>query len=717
MKKIKMVMQMKQTECGLCVVQMLLNYYGAMVELTDINKKIEVGRDGLSLRKMKNILADYGMETALFQTKSKDLFTYKHMVPFVALSKKGHYVVVEKIEKEQVKIVDPAVGKRAISYEEYWKEFLEKIFKATPGENFVHIKKTNHTNIFLEGAMENRKAFAVMMLIAMLVYIMMLVNPLISQKVLKLLLRSQMDKQTLTKWSIAIMTMFLAYIAALFMKSKANVRISILLDKYLSNTVINKLLKNDISFFIQRTSADIQYRLSLLRGVKSMVNDLVVTSILDAGSMIVILIYVAISARSYALILMLFTVVVFSMNILLKSRVILYKNEETAADSKLQVLQNDMFRSITDIKVLGLQWEKKEQWENAYDEYADKHKKYELLMAKYASVLSALNVFVPISVVLLGVWQVIINGDSNEIAVIISLQTILSLYLSSLLSVSNMADNIYLIKAYMVRINDIMNQDDELSGFQQIKFEGNIKAKHLCFKYPGDDKYVLKDINIEINKGEKIAFTGSTGSGKSTLLNILVGLFNDYEGNIEIEGVDLKDIDKGCLKKSMSVVPQNSLLFNGSLKDNLDITGEHSDEEIFRALGVVGLDGFVRELPMKLNTVIAENGFNFSGGQRQRISLARAIINSENVICLDEATSSLDNLTEAKIVDYFAGKKTTQIVVAHRLSTIKDADRIYVMKNGRIVEQGKHQELIELNGEYRDLYEKEERYEVLGCVG
>lgn len=717
MKRIKMVMQMKQTECGLCVAQMILNYYGAMVQLSDLNKLVEVGRDGLSLKRMKELLEYYGIETSLYKTCSDDMYKYREFTPFIALSKEGHYVVVEKIQKNLIKIVDPAVGKRAMTYEEYRDIFMDRIFSAIPGENFTPIKKKKKSNIFIKGICANKKAFIGMFAIVLMVYVMMFSVPMLSKKVLNLILSQNIEKSSLTMWSEIILALFAVYMLLLFVKAKADVKLSIILDKYLSNEVIDKLFKNDIKFFIQRTSADIQYRFSLLRGVKSLMNSIVVTTVLDAGSLVVILGYVLTVAPRYAILLTLFSIVVLGMKFILREKVILYKNEETAADSKLQVLQNDMFRSITDVKVLGVQSEKKQQWKKSFDEYIGKHKKYETLMAKYRSVLSALNMFVPIFVVVFGAWYVQKTNDISEIAVVVSLQTILSLYLTSLLSISDMVDNLYLIRAYMVRIEDIMEQEDEKRGKRNIEVRGNIRLENLSFKYPGDERYALDNINLEIHQGEKIAFTGCTGSGKSTLLNVLVGLFKDYEGNMIIEGINAKEISEESIHSNISVVPQNSLLFNGTLKDNLDITGKHTEEEIYNALDIVALGDFVRKLPMKLNTVIAENGFNFSGGQRQRIALARAIINNGKIICLDEATSSLDNVTESKIVDYFEQNNSTQVIVAHRLSTIKDADCIYVMKDGKIVEHGRHYELMELNGEYRKLYDKERRNEVFSCAG
>ena len=255
----------------------------------------------------------------------------------------------------------------------------------------------------------------------------------------------------------------------------------------------------------------------------------------------------------------------------------------------------------------------------------------------------------------------------------------------------------------MIRINDILEQEEEKEGEIRVDFSGNIKIENLNFSYPGSEKKILDNINLEIRAGQKIAFTGCSGSGKSTLLNVLSGLYTDYIGKITVEGIDFKSVDSKNYRQQIGVVPQTPVLFNGSLRDNLDQDECYTDEELYKVLKIVSLDKFIQNLPMKLNTIIVENGSNFSGGQKQRLAVARALLNTKHIMFLDEATSSIDSVTEAQIVKYLTEMKITQIVIAHRLSTIRDADCIYVLNDGKIVEEGTHDELLKLKGEYYKL--------------
>ena len=256
----------------------------------------------------------------------------------------------------------------------------------------------------------------------------------------------------------------------------------------------------------------------------------------------------------------------------------------------------------------------------------------------------------------------------------------------------------------MGRINDILIQDDEKERHEVIDFNGNIKVENLAFSYPGSKIKVLQNINFSIKEGESVAIVGESGSGKSTLFYILLGAYDNYQGKVIYEGVDLSILNKDKLRKQIGVVPQNSLLFSGSIRENLTQDEHISDGELFEILQKVSLDDFVKSLPMKLNTIISENAFNLSGGQKQRIALARAILNKKAVLFLDEATSSLDNMTEHKVVNYLSEGSNTKIVIAHRLSTVRDSDKIIVLKEGRVVEIGNHDELLSKKGEYYKMY-------------
>lgn len=211
---------------------------------------------------------------------------------------------------------------------------------------------------------------------------------------------------------------------------------------------------------------------------------------------------------------------------------------------------------------------------------------------------------------------------------------------------------------------------------------------------------------MTIESGQRIALVGQPGSGKSTLSKILSGLYKIDTGKVLFDGVNINQIDKKILSQNLGVVPQDSFLLNRSILDNITLKHEVTSQKIEEVCKAVQIYDEIMAMPMKFNTIISEMGSNISGGQRQRIALARALINNPSIVILDEATSALDTINEERITKYIKSQGCTQIIVAHRLSTIKDADIIFVMKGGKIVESGNHKYLMELGGEYYSLYTK-----------
>lgn len=211
---------------------------------------------------------------------------------------------------------------------------------------------------------------------------------------------------------------------------------------------------------------------------------------------------------------------------------------------------------------------------------------------------------------------------------------------------------------------------------------------------------------MTIEPGQRIALVGQSGSGKSTLSKILSGLYKIDTGKVLFDGVNINQIDKKILSQNLGVVPQDSFLLNRSILDNITLKHEVTSQKIEEVCKAVQIYDEIMAMPMKFNTIISEMGSNISGGQRQRIALARALINNPSIVILDEATSALDTINEERITKYIKSQGCTQIIVAHRLSTIKDADIIVVMKGGKIVESGNHKYLMDLGGEYYSLYTK-----------
>lgn len=239
------------------------------------------------------------------------------------------------------------------------------------------------------------------------------------------------------------------------------------------------------------------------------------------------------------------------------------------------------------------------------------------------------------------------------------------------------------------------------------EIRGDVTFRNVSFKYK--DKYVLKNINFELREGKTLAIMGMTGSGKTTLINLLGRFYEPWEGDILIDGIDIKDIDLDTLRGAISYVPQDVFLFSDTVLENIRLGVEVPEEEIIKALETARAYNFVMNLPEKLETIIGERGIGLSGGQKQRLSIARALVKPARILILDDVTSSLDMETEyyvqRAIEKYY--RDVTKIIIAHRVSAVKNADEILILEDGEIVERGTHQELLEIRGRYFDIYQEQ----------
>ena len=258
------------------------------------------------------------------------------------------------------------------------------------------------------------------------------------------------------------------------------------------------------------------------------------------------------------------------------------------------------------------------------------------------------------------------------------------------------------------RVFEILKQEDSMPDLKDAKelseFKEAIELKNVSFKY--DNEYVLKDFSLKVEKGQTVALVGQSGSGKSTIANLLTRFYDVNEGSISIDGNDIKHITKTSLRSQIGLVTQDSILFNNSIRNNIKIGNENATEDqIVEALKIANAWEFVKDLPEGMDTNIGDSGNSLSGGQKQRLSIARAVLKNSPIMVLDEATSALDTESEQLVQTALENmmKNRTSIVIAHRLSTIQNADCIVVMKQGKIVEQGKHQELLDQKGMYHKL--------------
>ncbi|MGF7056556.1 ABC transporter ATP-binding protein [Brassicibacter mesophilus] len=268
--------------------------------------------------------------------------------------------------------------------------------------------------------------------------------------------------------------------------------------------------------------------------------------------------------------------------------------------------------------------------------------------------------------------------------------------------------------ASMERLNDIFNEKPDIYDNNTLNvshIDGKVEFKNLSFKYPGSENYAIRNIDVNIEKGRTLAIIGRTGSGKTTLVNLLLRLFNTSEEKILVDGIDINKIPLKILRENIGYVSQDSFLFSNTIKENIAFAFEDtiSDEEIINAAKAAELYDNVMEFPDKFDTMLGERGVTLSGGQKQRTAIARSIIKKPSILILDDSLSAVDTQTEEKILNSLKDimNTCTTILIAHRISTIKNADEIIVLDDGNIVERGTHEELIEIKGIYNDIYEKQ----------
>ena len=345
----------------------------------------------------------------------------------------------------------------------------------------------------------------------------------------------------------------------------------------------------------------------------------------------------------------------------------------------------------------------KEEFEQAY--------KTTKIKAKVSPINEVITTFMVLLVVLYGGYQILVTKKITS-GDLISFVTALGLMHQPLKRLISKNNDLQDSLPSADRVVEIFDEKVETDVFgEAIEFDEkiqDIKFENVNYKYEDSNEYVLKNINLDVKAGEIVAFVGKSGSGKTTLVNLLARFFNTDEGTVKVNGVNIKNIPLKIYRNKFAIVPQETFLFGGTIKENISFGKEVTDEEIISAAKMANAYNFIQEdLPNKFETEVGERGALLSGGQKQRIAIARALIKNPEIMILDEATSALDSESEKLVqeaLDSLMEGRTT-FVIAHRLSTIVRADKIVVMENGEIKEMGTHSELIAMNGVYKNLYD------------
>ena len=437
--------------------------------------------------------------------------------------------------------------------------------------------------------------------------------------------------------------------------------------------------------------------------ILKMVSSLIASSI--------VLIYIFINSYIIGLEIILIMLILF---LILKKYNPLLKNihkERKGKQDEFTSLTNESIRGIREIKTLGV---KNNLITNMIELIKDIYKKSEeeIDMQKSFNIKTSFLKSV-LECMVFATCVILLYYHKISLTFFIAMTYYIYRYTWLLEDINDLTQNYQKLSVSISRVNDILENrlyEDEKFGDKTLNnIKGTIEFKNVYFSYPDEDN-ILKDFNLELEPNKKIAIVGSSGQGKSTLFNLITRIFDPNKGEIDIDGINIKDLTEEDLRKNISIIRQEPFVFNRTIKENFKIINNKITlSKIRECTKLAYLDDYIMSLPKKYDTVLGEGGVNLSGGQKQRLSIARTLSKGSKIILFDEATSALDNKSQEyikKTIDNLV-KNHTIVIVAHRLSTIIDADIIFVVDDGKVVSKGTHNELLKTSDIYKNLYETE----------
>lgn len=715
MKKIEIIKQQSPNECGLCCCKMVLEYYDCHIEYRHLRTEIGSIRDGVNLFDMKKVFEKNGFTAKIYRNSlnfEKDEWQ-KLPMPMILFWENNHFVVLEKMTKKNLfSIVDPAAGRLFYSYEELKNKYSGIFLSVFQTEATLRNKKETFKQkwgYFLNCLKDKQFKICFTLLLSTATYAVTLVSASFTKNIVNSItsFSQQGHSEVALKAYFQLFTLlFFTSFFVIFMRELITLSLVMDTEKTIVSKAFKKTLNLPYSFFESRMNGELLNSLGSVSLLKEFLMERLTKMIFNIGLLLLIALYVAsISLELFSLVALGIILGRIVLKLLAKS-ISQLGSEEFTYQSKSNSLQIETLSAIQLTKTLRLEKEVYKKWERNFMDLLKVKKNKLLLNGILVTVNEGLTTFLPIIVLLIG--GVFVLNKRASLGEVILIQTY-SLTMMSLAAQISGAFQEYIVNSSFIdKVNDLVLQESEQNGENESNEINLIELKNLSFSYTPKTAPILKDISLSIRKGEKIAFVGATGCGKSTLIKVIAGLYRYKELPIYYDGKPLEEYDKYSLSKQIGMVSQDMYFSADTILENIrSYRNEYSEEAIYKAAKSACIHEEIEQFPMKYNTVLTETGSNISGGQRQRISIARALLSEPSLLVFDEGTSFLDNRTEKMIMSKLLEQKSTIIMVAHRLETILQCDKIYFIENGQIVEEGSYQELIEKKGKYYKLHQNE----------
>ena len=708
--KVPYIEQMEHSECGLACLAMILGFNGHQVSLSSLREENGVPKGGFSIFQLKEIANDYALECKAFKSCAKDLVSSFTGDPIIVFWEHKHFIILEEIKKNHIKVIDPALGRRKISHDEFSEKYSGVFLSFKPEEAFRKVRLPNYLMFLVRYVKNSPKLIVAVVLFSLLIQVFALSLPLITRWVTdEILIQTNIEKLSEVGSLLLLILVGFAIISGL--RGLFIAKLQTLLDRNMMTHFVDHLLQLPYGFFENRANGDLLFSANSYVYIRQILSTRMISLFIDG---LLLFTYAALMlnmARDLGIIVILVGLSLFTM-LLLSTRITHnITNADVTNQSKVQKLLTESITGITDIKVMGLEKKFYSDWLSNFNRQLRSSEKRSIWTVLLNIPSSTVQFVLPLSVLFIGGYS-LIEGQIS-LGTLVAFSTMALSFINPITTIGLAYSEIVSLKSYIQRIHDVIETEveeynpEKESELKRLK--GNIEINNLSFRYNKYSKDILKNIDLTIDSGETVAIVGKSGSGKSTLAKLLLQLYTPTEGEIKFDGVSANEFSKKQLRSQFGSVLQETVLFNKSILENIILEKEGiSEERLLSACHRADILDDILTSPIGFETIVSEQGTNFSGGQRQRLILARAFVKEPSILILDEATSALDNLSEKRIDKNISELNSTRIIIAHRLSTIKNANKIVVLDDGAIIETGTHKELYSKKGFYYDLYNASE---------
>ncbi len=709
--KVPVIMQMEVLECGAASLAMILAYFGKWIPLEQVREDCGVSRDGSNAKNVLKAARSYGLIAKGYRYEPEDL-KKNGKFPCIIHWNFNHFVVLNGFKGDKAVLNDPARGTYTVSKETFDRSFTGVCLMFEPSEEFRPGGKPKSMVAFAKKRLSGAgSAIAFVTLTTVISSLLGIIYPAFSRVFLDRLL-TQKNPEWFYPFLVGLASLSALQLLVAWIRTVYSLQIDGKMAVVGNTTFMWKVLRLPMQFFSQRMAGDIASRQSSNASIsKNLVNTFAPLALNTA----MMVFYLVVMIR-YSWLLTLVGLISILVNLLM-SHIISQKRINL---TRIQVRDAGKLASATvagiemieTIKASGAESGYFEKWSGYQASVNTQKVKYVKLNQYLGIIPSLVSSLTNTAVLMIGVWLTM-KGEFT-VGMIMAFQGFLSSFTAPASSLISAGQTLQEMRTEMERVEDVMEYpndpvfENETEAEKYAKLTGEIEMKNVTFGYSALAEPLIKDFNLSLKPGSRVAFVGFSGCGKSTLAKLISGLYQPWSGEILFDGKPMSQIDRSIFTASLAVVDQDIILFEDTIANNIKMWDDSiEDYSMIQAASDVRLHEDILRRDGGYQYRITEGGKDFSGGQRQRLEIARVLAQDPTIIIMDEATSALDAKTEYEVVTSIKNRGITCIVVAHRLSTIRDCDEIIVLDRGNVVERGTHDELYAKGGLYTKLVSNE----------